>query len=272
MGSENVCIKHEYSYNRDKQLQRKLLAADDTFSTESCAQSSNSVKGFYPPPDKKLCEVTGWCSGEKILLRKHESIAGGKPKASSSVTVVGRSDGRSRREQVDLPMPYVFRHYSDNRKYIEQYRQEHACTDTVNSPEIINEYLCLQHRFYVYNKSKPRYNNGQEIKSAPLSSENSLTQNQIDQEGVKAYSNSACKLKTSTIITLQNINEMAQDKPDNAENELQNAIYNGNRLPVQQPFSRSAPVKQIGNKIIPANHSMISPGFSKSLRMWRKTR
>ncbi|GFR83222.1 hypothetical protein ElyMa_002384700 [Elysia marginata] len=197
MNEENDTGKHEFNFFLDKQIQEKLLEADELIAAKETAlynnqptpskaqvnsNSSNSaisfnssnVLGTYksspPKPVKDLLRgnISGWCSGPGVVFRKTESDV-----LPRTRTQQGNRDAFSRdsrlRPQTHNPHDFVFRHYADPRKYIEQYRKEHACYDNTTTSATRSEFLDTR-RFYAYNQYSPlavgAQNNAQVLNSS----------------------------------------------------------------------------------------------------------
>lgn len=204
MSEENENGKHDLNFFLDKQLQQKLLDADDRFlekdylttnttpyflsnklkahlnglsvingnnsntsskqtNNNSNAQTNNqnNVNSSSNINSKKILKylhsayVCGWCPDPLLNFRKSDNDApprsrGGAQPNNARESLFSR-DSKSRPQNLNN---FVFRHYSDPRKYIEQYRREHACYDTTNSSATKNEFL-ESRRFYAYNQYSP---------------------------------------------------------------------------------------------------------------------
>ncbi|RUS86883.1 hypothetical protein EGW08_005362 [Elysia chlorotica] len=175
MNEENDTGKHEFNFFLDKQIQEQLLEADELITAKETANfvsskgqvslnntaplNTSNVSGASKNPPSKLVKdssranLSGWCSSPGIAYRKTESDV-----PSRARTQQGTRDALSRdsrfRPQTHNPQDFVFRHYSDPRKYIEQYRKEHSCYDTTTTSATRSEFLDTR-RFYAYNQFSP---------------------------------------------------------------------------------------------------------------------
>lgn len=172
MNEENDTGKHEFNFFLDKQIQEKLLEADELIAAKetassnqlSTANSSNSAvisnspsvsKSSPPKPAKDSLRgnISGWCSGPGVVFRKTESDVPTRSRTQQSIRDALSQNSRFR-PQTYNPQDFVFRHYSDSRKYIEQYRKEHTCYDTTTTSATRSEFLDTR-RFYAYNQYSP---------------------------------------------------------------------------------------------------------------------
>lgn len=138
------------AFAQDRQLQNKLLAADDIF--DQPKQTTLSGASALRPSnlkDSKFCEVTGWSPDERVVLRRPEHDPSlSKPKTSVGAREYLLARDRSKKD-LHADSNFSFHHYPESHRYIEQYRREHTCTDSINSASTRNDFLELQ-RFYAY--------------------------------------------------------------------------------------------------------------------------
>ncbi|CAL1534382.1 unnamed protein product [Lymnaea stagnalis] len=157
MNGHNLSDKHECSAYLDKEIIKKLLEVDDitekehslhlassNFKEPSKFHSSGLVPNSFPVQGKNFNtnssnSSTHWCSSSasptgaqnllcgwfvdpKVVCRGSESGSAAKGKSNSfnHNVLLSRDSGKSHKKS-------VFRHYSDPRAYIEQYRQENKC-------------------------------------------------------------------------------------------------------------------------------------------------
>ncbi|XP_005088848.2 uncharacterized protein LOC101851377 [Aplysia californica] len=259
MNEENG--KHEFNFFLDKQIQLKLLEADeDTIAKEALAiqaQSSktkgiiiqNSSLGLLPTsnassakpsqgvPNKSFKElqnfqICGWSSNPTIVYRKHENE--GTTKTRGSLTAASRDlllsrDSRSRSS--GYPQDFVFRHYADPRKYIEQYRREHVCYDTANSSATKSEFLDSR-RFYAYNQYSPlavatQNTSFHQSNSLPSNQQECLIQNTDHQKAQYTQSVSNAnkrELQKQTIIANLRSNQQHQYKLANTNQQKMDSV------------------------------------------------
>ena len=147
MNSDSKGGKHEQSFAKDRQLQNKLLAADDFLQEQQTTQLASAISlGVRSnPKENKFLEVTGWLPDDKVSLRKPENDS--KPKSVPTRETLLLARERARNENSDKN--FSFYHYPESHRYIEQYRREHTCVDSTNPPSTRNEFLEMQ-RFYSY--------------------------------------------------------------------------------------------------------------------------
>lgn len=118
---------HKSNLHFDRQLQNKLLQIDEDSDTESyetkLSKSWSNVKGGAKSfkPDSRVEDITGWFPSAKFVARKPENAPKGESKPANTFIHPWR-DYRSKKEE-----SFVFRHYKEFRKYMEQYRNEHSC-------------------------------------------------------------------------------------------------------------------------------------------------
>ena len=182
MNEENDTGKHEFNFFLDRQIQQKLLEADQIIAAKETAlyknqltngrvqvppNSSNSVVTLNSSnvvgtsksssqkavKDSSRANISGWCSGTGVVYRKTESDVPSRARGQQGLRDALSRDSRFR-PQTHNPQDFVFRHYSDPRKYIEQYRKEHSCYDTTTTSATRNEFLDTR-RFYAYNQYSP---------------------------------------------------------------------------------------------------------------------
>ena len=127
-------IKHEFNFFIDRQLQNKLLQADDDLLAEKDNSDKtiirNNIKsGKVTKTDTKVDrfgDFTGWFPDQKLACRKLDGAKTEQKPRESTFIHPWRDYKRNREEG------YTFKHYSDIRKYIEQYRKEHSGHNQTN--------------------------------------------------------------------------------------------------------------------------------------------
>ena len=128
--TEKQEAKHEFNFFIDRQLQNKLLQADDDLLTENDnsdkAINRNNVKSGRVTKSEnksdKFGDFTGWFPDQKFSCRKLDGANKTEQKPKESTFIHPWRDYKRNKEE-----GYTFKHYSDIRKYIEQYRKEHTC-------------------------------------------------------------------------------------------------------------------------------------------------
>lgn len=121
---------HDFNLYVDRQLQNKLLQIDEDSDIEAyenkLSKQGNNVKtGRSGKYDSKTDDIAGWFPSAKFVARKCEFGANGvKPaeQTKASTFIHPWKDYRAKKEE-----SFVFKHYTEYRKYIEQYRNEHGC-------------------------------------------------------------------------------------------------------------------------------------------------
>ncbi|KAL5011996.1 hypothetical protein ScPMuIL_010547 [Solemya velum] len=122
---------HDFNLDSQRQLQNKLLAADDFNSSLSNIdtwssiqiQANGTLNGNAKTRKLQTLaaeDISGWCSNSKIILRRPERET--KSANNSRETQVSNYYKVKRAQDT-----YVFKHFRDIRKYIQQYRNEHTC-------------------------------------------------------------------------------------------------------------------------------------------------
>lgn len=117
---------HESNVYFDRQLQNKLLQFDEDMDTDSyeskLSKSWSNLKGAKSLSkfDSRVEDITGWFPDAKFIGRRNE-IVKTEPKPTNTF-IHPWKDYRSKKEE-----SFVFKHYTEFRKYIEQYRNQHAC-------------------------------------------------------------------------------------------------------------------------------------------------
>ena len=171
--------KHEFNFFLDKQIQQRLFDADE----EAFAKESQNVLNLSRKPknnhgansssnnnpaikinsgsnglrssfkDSQNVCLCGWISEPGKVYRKGDNEPAAKSKSNSLLAsnrelLSSRGDSKYRS---GLFQDFVFKHYTDTRKYIEQYRKVHACFDSSNSSATKSDFLD-KNRFYAYNQ------------------------------------------------------------------------------------------------------------------------
>lgn len=123
---------HEFNLYVDRQLQNQLLQVDDDSDTESyeikLSKSGSNIKNASKQfkGETKIDDITGWFPRTKFIARKPDVISNAKPDTAKTSTFIHPwKDYRAKKEE-----SFVFKHYTEHRKYIEQYRNEHGCQNS----------------------------------------------------------------------------------------------------------------------------------------------
>lgn len=264
--------KHDYSFAKDRQLQSKLLAADDIFEPQISKVSAYGLKPSNPK-ENKFCEVTGWCPDEKVSLRKPDiEHTLSKPRTSGgSREILARESRVGRRDPQDVY--YVFRHYPESYRYIEQYRREHTCPDSTNSASTRNEFLELQ-RFYAY-RAHTSFSHpttvGVPPPPPPSQGQTRKEQSPSTQKHSENLQYRTQKYKLSPCINIRSDSELAKERMEDQRGSPLGANGNASRIAIQAVSK--TPVAKVPTKVtVPANHSMISPSLNRTLKATRKIR
>lgn len=114
---------HENNLYADRQLQNRLLQVEEDSDNEAYEQKlSKSCNNLKTTPkvrlDPRSGSITGWFTSAKFVGRRSELQ---RPETKPTF-IHPWKDYRSKKED-----SFVFKHYSENKKYIEQYRIEHGC-------------------------------------------------------------------------------------------------------------------------------------------------
>ncbi|KAL3872021.1 hypothetical protein ACJMK2_039992 [Sinanodonta woodiana] len=116
---------HEYNLHLDRQLQNKLLQADEVLDQDqnyvklgNNFTGSNNCNGKINKTIEFHDGISGWISDQKVVPRKVDKES--KPTNKDNFIYPWRD---SKRQQEN----FVFQHYADIRKYIEQYRSLNCC-------------------------------------------------------------------------------------------------------------------------------------------------
>lgn len=121
---ENQESTHGFNFFIDRQLQNKLLQADDDLLTEKESVDNslyrNNLKSGKITKNDTRNDFTGWFPDQKLVCRKLDGANKTDQKPRESTFIHPWKDYKRNREE-----SYVFKHYTDTRKYIEQYRKEH---------------------------------------------------------------------------------------------------------------------------------------------------
>lgn len=117
---------HESNVYFDRQLQNKLLQFDEDSDTESYESKlskswSNLKSGAKSSKsDTRIEDITGWFPSAKFVGRRNDLPKNETKPANNFIHPW--KDYRSKKEE-----SFVFKHYTEFRKYMEQYRNQHAC-------------------------------------------------------------------------------------------------------------------------------------------------
>ena len=264
--------KHDYSIARERQLQNKLLAADDIFEQPKQTTLLGSANALRPSNlrDSKFCEVTGWCPDDRSVLRRPENDNSlSKPRTS-----VGARDSLLARDRSKKELPdsgYTFHHYPESHRYIEQYRREHTCTDSTNSASTRSEFLELQ-RFYAYRaQTNSAYTHPTTVGYAPQIQSHSQTKreqsNTVQHKHSDSNLRSASRYKLSPSLNVRSDPELSKES-DQRDSPLQvGANVHGSAGKMAIHAVSKTPIPKVPAKVtVPANASMISPSLNKTLK------
>ncbi|XP_050396243.1 uncharacterized protein LOC126814863 [Patella vulgata] len=152
-GPEVFHNKHKHDVYLERQIQESLLIADDEFSRKDfldvikkTKQNPTKKKGRKKAEDDEFCELSGWVPDKNVSYRKREKCAEDSGNSSSREFISWR-DSRS----CSLARHhYIFRHYKDTKRYIEQYRKDCTCSKNTGIPSS-KEYFDLK-RYKEYEK------------------------------------------------------------------------------------------------------------------------
>ena len=131
---ENGNSSHVHDVFLDKQLQNKLLQADEDLDIEAyeskLSKAGNNVKNGATKVLKTDCtveDITGWFPNSKFVARQNLGAKTDNQTAKSTkdTFIHPWKDYRAKKEE-----SFVFKHYNEPKKYIEQYRNEHGCHNT----------------------------------------------------------------------------------------------------------------------------------------------
>ena len=118
----------------DRQVHNKLLQADEDLDTESyesrLTKPGNNVKSGANKSHKAVNnaeDITGWFPSSKFVARKHEGAKSDNQNAKSNKDsfIHPWKDYKAKKDE-----NFVFKHYHEPKKYIEQYRKEHGCNNS----------------------------------------------------------------------------------------------------------------------------------------------
>ncbi|XP_060083360.1 uncharacterized protein LOC132562625 [Ylistrum balloti] len=120
---------HEYNFFLDRQLQNKLLDFDEQ-DIDSRYFQNVKLEGKAFRAQARSEEVTGWIFDAKINFRKPEK----ESSRQSKEFIQPWKDYKTKQQKDDS---YMFRHYGDLKKYIQQYREEHANANGFRPPGVL---------------------------------------------------------------------------------------------------------------------------------------
>ncbi|XP_069120502.1 uncharacterized protein [Argopecten irradians] len=109
---------HEYNFFLDRQLQNKLLEFDEQ-DIDSRYFQNVKLEGKAYRAQVRSEEVTGWVFDTKTNFRKPEKESNKQQREF----IQPWKDYKAKQQKDDS---YMFRHYGDLKKYIQQYREEHS--------------------------------------------------------------------------------------------------------------------------------------------------
>ncbi|XP_064616985.1 uncharacterized protein LOC135480984 [Liolophura sinensis] len=144
--------------------------------TESAIHSDSFVTGWFPEKTRPL---------RKIRKEHSSRTRDGVSKDSVQRDRFVWRDSKSK----DLSDKYVFKHYRDTRKYMEQYRREHSCGATIHitkrvlSPKASDSLKCFPRNVQVYQVYSPS-----NIRKSELAVESVEQQGHQSNRGVKTGS------------------------------------------------------------------------------------
>lgn len=119
---------HESNLYFDRQLQNKLLQVDEDLDSDSyesklskswCNLKTGAKVG---KSDTRIEDITGWFPSAKFLGRRNDPIKADKEPKQTNSFIHPWKDYRMKKEE-----SFVFKHYIEFRKYMEQYRNQHGC-------------------------------------------------------------------------------------------------------------------------------------------------
>lgn len=116
--------------------------------TESAIHSDSFVTGWFPEKTRPL---------RKVRKENSSKTKDGTLKETAQRDRCAWRDSKSK----DLSEKYVFKHYRDTRKYMEQYRREHSCGATIHitrrvlSPKASDSLKCFPRNVQVYQVYSP---------------------------------------------------------------------------------------------------------------------
>lgn len=115
---------HEFNVYVERQLQNQLLQVDDDSDVETyetkLSKSGSNIKNTTR--QSKADEINGWFPSVKFVARKPDGANNIKSEQTKTSTFIHPwKDYRAKKED-----SFVFKHYAEYGKYIEQYRNEHS--------------------------------------------------------------------------------------------------------------------------------------------------
>ncbi|XP_052223172.1 uncharacterized protein LOC127839052 isoform X2 [Dreissena polymorpha] len=121
---------HEHNLYVDRQLQNKLLQVDedsDIEAYENKLSKNGSIEKMCSKskhPVLKVDDIVGWFSSAKFAARRTPvPVSSSRSEQRPTSTLIHPwKDCRLKKEN-----SFMFKHYLENKKYIEQYRNEHGC-------------------------------------------------------------------------------------------------------------------------------------------------
>ncbi|XP_033731947.1 uncharacterized protein LOC117321589 isoform X2 [Pecten maximus] len=119
---------HEYNFFLDRQLQNKLLDFDEQ-DIDSRYLQNVRLDGKAYKAQVRSEEVTGWIFDTKTNFRKPEKESNKQPKEF----IQPWKDYKAKQQKEDS---YMFRHYGDLKRYIQQYREEHSNANGFRPPGV----------------------------------------------------------------------------------------------------------------------------------------
>ncbi|XP_052790219.1 uncharacterized protein LOC128224424 isoform X2 [Mya arenaria] len=130
---------HEHNLYFDKQLQNRLLQVGEdldiqTYESKLSKTGSNVKNSKSNKSENKAEDITGWFPSAKFVARRTD-LGNSKVETKPANTFIHPwKDYRTKKED-----SFVFKHYTEHRKYIDQYRNEHGCYNQQRSAGQIGE-------------------------------------------------------------------------------------------------------------------------------------
>ncbi|XP_021348564.1 uncharacterized protein LOC110447298 isoform X3 [Mizuhopecten yessoensis] len=162
---------HEYNFFLDRQLQNKLLDFDEQ-DIDSRYFQNVKLDGKSYKAQVRNEEVTGWIYDPKNNFRKPEKENSKQQKEF----IQPWKDYKARQQKDDS---FMFRHYGDLKKYIQQYRQEHSYANGFRPPGMTKSDVPIgELRKYLHHHSAPTPSAGA-IQNQISTQSQSSTQTQV---------------------------------------------------------------------------------------------
>lgn len=139
------------SFSRTTQREKNvtLVSSSNTAisgETNTCGNKISSAVLQKLAKDIQTAPICGWFVDPNVVYRKTDRPSKAKKNIANNNKEYGLSRDTKNKSQ------YVFRHYTDVRHYIEQYRLEHVCSNSAKSPVFRND---DSRRTYPYHQYSP---------------------------------------------------------------------------------------------------------------------